>query len=31
MKFTRTWHIDEMEQCDEDYFNMEVQPYIKID
>jgi hypothetical protein len=25
-----TWHIDEMELWDEDYFNMEVQAYITI-
>jgi hypothetical protein len=26
-----TWHIYEMEQWDEDYFNMEVQAYITVD
>jgi hypothetical protein len=31
MKFTGTWHIYEMEMWDEDYFNMEVQAYLKID
>jgi hypothetical protein len=31
MKFAGTWHIYEMELWDEDYFNMEVQAYIKID
>lgn len=31
MKFTGVWHIHEMEEWDEDYFNMEVQAYIKID
>lgn len=30
-KFKGTWHIYEMETWDEDYFNMEVQAYIKID
>jgi flagellar hook assembly protein FlgD len=30
-KFTGTWHIEEMEMWDEDYFNMEVQAYITID
>ncbi len=29
--FTGTWHIYEMEAWDEDYFNMEVQAYIKIE
>ncbi|MHC1754477.1 MAG: hypothetical protein AB9861_03445 [Methanosarcina sp.] len=29
--FTGTWHIYEMEQWDEDYFNMDVQAYIKIE
>jgi len=29
-KFAGTWHIQEMETWDEDYFNMEVQAYIKI-
>ena len=31
MQFAGTWHIYEMEMWDEDYFNMEVQAYIKID
>ena len=31
MKFAGTWHIYEMEQWDEEYFNMEVQAYIKVD
>ena len=31
MDFTGTWRIYEMEAWDEDYFNMEVQAYIKID
>ncbi|MGB9928164.1 MAG: hypothetical protein ACPK85_07120 [Methanosarcina sp.] len=30
MDFTGTWHIYKMELWDEDYFNMEVQAYIKI-
>ena len=30
MNFTGIWHIYEMEMWDEDYFNMEVQAYIKI-
>ena len=30
MKFSGTWHIYEMEAWDEDYFNMELQAYIKI-
>lgn len=30
MKFAGTWHIYEMEMWDADYFNMEVQAYIKI-
>ena len=30
MNFIGTWHIYEMEMWDEDYFNMEVQAYIKI-
>ncbi len=29
--FTGTWHIYEMKAWDEDYFNMEVQAYIRID
>jgi hypothetical protein len=28
--FTGTWHIYEMEGWDEDYFNMDVQAYIKV-
>ena len=31
MKISGTWHIDEMEQWDADYFNMEQQAYITID
>lgn len=31
MSFEGTWHITEMENWDEDYFNMEVQAYIEID
>ena len=30
MKFAGLWHITEMEMWDEDYFNMEVQAYLKI-
>ena len=30
MSVIGTWHIYEMELWDEDYFNMEVQAYIKI-
>ena len=30
MKFAGTWHIEEMETWDEDYFNMEVQAYVKV-
>jgi hypothetical protein len=30
MKYAGTWHIYEMELWDENYFNMEVQAYIKI-
>jgi hypothetical protein len=30
MKFERIWNITEMENWDEDYFNMEVQAYIEI-
>ena len=30
-KFAGTWHITEMENWDEDYFNMEVQAYLEID
>lgn len=30
MKFTGTWNITEMDEWDEDYFNMEVQAYIHI-
>ncbi len=29
-KFVGTWHIYEMEEWDKDYFNMEVQAYVKI-
>ena len=28
--FVGTWHIDEMSEWDEDYFNMEVQAFIEI-
>jgi len=31
MSFIGTWHICEMENWNEDYFNMEVQAYITID
>ena len=31
MKFTGTWHITEMDEWGEDYCNMEVQAYIKLD
>jgi hypothetical protein len=31
MKFAGTWHIYEMDQWDEEYFNMEVQAFITID
>ena len=31
MYFTGKWYIYEMEMWDKDYFNMEVQAYIKID
>ncbi|HLO85238.1 MAG TPA: hypothetical protein VK203_09540 [Nostocaceae cyanobacterium] len=31
MQFTGTWHIYEMSNWDEEYFNMEVQAYIQID
>ena len=31
MIFSGTWHIYEMGNWDEDYFNMEVQAYIEID
>lgn len=31
MGFVGTWHIYDMEGWDEDYFNMEVQAYIKIE
>lgn len=30
MSFVGTWHIYEMQNWDEDYFNMEVQAYIEI-
>ena len=29
MQFTGTWHIYEMEMWDEDYFNMELQAYLR--
>ena len=29
--FVGTWHIDEMSEWDEDYFNMEVQAFIEIE
>ena len=28
--FVGTWHIDEMSEWDEDYFNMEVQAFVEI-
>ncbi len=31
MDFAGTWHIYEMETWDEDYFNMEVQAYVRIE
>ena len=31
MKYAGIWHVEEMETWDEDYFNMEVQAYIKVD
>jgi hypothetical protein len=31
MKFEGTWHITNMENWDEEYFNMDVQAYIEID
>jgi hypothetical protein len=31
MDFTGTWHIYEMEEWDEDYFNVDVQAYIEIE
>lgn len=31
MKYVGTWHIYEMETWDENYFNMEVQAYVRID
>jgi uncharacterized protein YndB with AHSA1/START domain len=31
MKFEGTWHITDMENWDEEYFNMDVQAYIEID
>lgn len=31
MKFAGIWHIHKMEMWDEEYFNMEVQAYIKVD
>jgi len=30
MKYAGTWHISEMEMWDEDYFNTEVQAYVRI-
>lgn len=30
-EFVGKWHIDEMEEWNEDYFNMEVQAYIEIE
>jgi hypothetical protein len=30
MKFAGLWHITEMDNWDEDYFNMEVQAYVEI-
>ncbi len=30
-RYSGTWNIYEMEMWDEDYFNMEVQAYLKID
>ena len=31
MKFEGTWHINDMENWDEDYFNMDGQAYVEID
>jgi hypothetical protein len=31
VKLAGTWHITDMESWDEDYFNMEVQAYLRID
>ncbi len=31
MKFEGTWHIYEMENWDEDYFNMDVQAFVEVD
>ena len=31
VRYEGTWHIYEMETWEEDYFNMEVQAYIKVD
>jgi hypothetical protein len=31
MQLAGTWHITDMENWDEDYFNMEVQAYIELD
>jgi hypothetical protein len=31
MRYAGTWHILEMEQWDEDYFNMEVQAFLHIE
>lgn len=30
MRYAGVWHIVEMEQWDEDYFNMEVQAYLRL-
>jgi len=30
-KLTGTWHITDMDEWDEDYVNMEVQAYLKLD
>lgn len=30
MRFVGTWHITKMEAWDEDYYNMEVQAFIRI-
>jgi uncharacterized protein YndB with AHSA1/START domain len=31
MKYEGTWHIHEMDSWDEDYFNMEVQAFIRVE
>jgi uncharacterized protein YndB with AHSA1/START domain len=31
MKYEGTWHIHEMDLWDEDYFNMEVQAFIRVE